>query len=340
MFERWMVNRVAFEPPSDYVPSDGGSGSSGRKKLWMILGGGCLAIVIAIGLLFAAGAFKAVSCCNQFQSTMEHTVAVQSFGHEFATLLGDQKVDEAYDRFGNTLQAKMTRDDLAEQVEQHSSYFEAALSPRLMDTNARHGSEGITDVLAWRLRYQYASPKGQQMLLVDVEVERVDEQFEVVGLNFDVRSRSLSLEPPAQEVNAFHQELQRGNYEVAYGRLSPRFRTETDSDVFRAFLDDQGDLFTRSSLEVKEVEYEGRSRSTVVAFVESDSGKRAIVQYELETITPGVDQWKIASVSPMLQAVEDEESGDEELEALDSVEVEVDEDAAGENNSPGGEDSD
>ena len=221
MFRRWEPIRTAFEPPSDYVGSDGGSGG-GKKKLWIFLGGGCLLVILAFALLFGAGAFKMVSCCNQFQDVAKRTVAAQNYGYEFASLVGERKVDEAYSRLSDQAQGVLSAEDFARQVEEYGPMLDASTAPRRRNMQARQTGTEVSDVKAWNQSYQFSGPKSTEMLVLSFEVQQQGEgetaAFEIAEVDFDVRPRNLAAEPPAAEVTEFHDELQQA------GRLAGPMR--------------------------------------------------------------------------------------------------------------------
>lgn len=324
MSKRWDPMTAAFEPPSDYVPENGG-GSSTKKKIWMVLGGGCLLIILAIALLFGAGAFKMVSCCNQFQDVAKRSMAAQNYGYEFASLVGSGNIDDAYSRFSEELKSQMSRQEFASKLDEYEPMLNAAVAPRRMNTQARQTGTDLEDVKEWTQTYQFSGATSTEMLVLTFDVQQFGQDeaasFQVSSVDFDLRPRNLAAEPPAVEVTEFHDELQSGNYEMAYGRLGEPFKNETDVKAFRTFLDDQGDLFKRSSMEVKEVAYNSDQAATVVALVKSASGTNAVVQYELISPMPNLPMWKIITISPMMKT-NPEEGADAQDGPGDSVKQE------------------
>ncbi len=291
--------KIAFEPPSDYVPTSKGGGKS---KIWMILGGGCLVLLLLIGGLFAVGGFKAVSCCNQLQDVAARTMAAQQFALGWGTQVGAGDLDAAYQAL---TEAERQKTDLTA----FKALFAAdarelgASQPQLFNTNAvRH--EAITDVKAWRISLQYAAPSAREMVVLSFDVTLVDPEantFGIEGIDIDRRARMMDSEAPAREVLQFHEELQAGRYEMAYGRLPQEFKNETSLETFRAFLDGEGSVLVGSELEIGEISYPGPQRATVMAIARRVD-KRAIVQYELQSSpVPGIQMWQIMAISPTLQ---------------------------------------
>ena len=291
--------KVAFEPPSDYVPPSSGGGKS---KIWMILGGGCLVVLLIIGIFFAAGAFKAVSCCNQLQDVAERSMAAQTFAIGWGTQVGAGDLDAAYQALSPTAKGNMSLEDFKALVAENAADMKD-VNPQMFNTNAVN-QESISDIKAWRMTLQFARPTGKQMTLLEFDVVVADPDakiFNVENINFVTRERVMSAEPPASEVMQFHQELQSGRYEMAYGRMPKEFKDATSMDAFKAFLDAEGSILTGSDLEVTEVSYPAQNRATVMAIARKGEQK-AVVQYELQTPPlAGIKLWQIVAISPTLQ---------------------------------------
>ncbi len=305
--------KIAFEPPSDYVPSAKGGGKS---KIWMILGGGCLVLLLLIGGLFAAGAFKAVSCCNQLQDVAARTMAAQQFALGWGTQVGAGDLDAAYQALTEAERQKTDINAFKALFAEDSKDLAASL-PQLFNTNAVH-HEAITDVKAWRISLQYATPSAHEMLVLSFDVTLVDPEantFGIEGIDLDKRARVMGSEAPAREVLQFHEELQAGRYEMAYGRLPQQFKDSTSLETFRAFLDNEGSVLIGSTLEIGEISYPEPNRATVMA-IATRVDKKAVVQYELQSPTmPGIQMWQIMAISPTLQTnptpeLEDEGASD------------------------------
>ncbi len=309
--------RLAFEPPSDYVPA---GQTSGAKKIWMVLGGGCLLVLIAIGIAFAAGAFQVVSCCNQAKDIGVRTMEAQNRGAEFAMNLSSGDYEGAYAMTTEEFKGLKSKDDFVSEVKEYEKVLQSS-PPQLMGINARQGSGEGLDVKRWRTNYQFAAPADTEMVVLSFDIVMTGEPptFGVTGVDFDRRTRNLAAEAPATEVMEFHRELQRGNYEMAFGRLGEGFKTETDMAAFKAFLQDQGDIMTDSELEIKEVGYPNAGRATVIATATTDSGQKAVVQFELATPAPNLPMWQIMAISPMIESIpDDSDMGSTEVEPADA----------------------
>lgn len=301
--------RAAFQPPSD-MGSSGGSGGN-KRKLWLGLGIGCGVILILTGILFAAGAFKAVSCCNTVKDVAEGSVAAQEFGQRFANAAATGDTAAAYAMTSDAFQQSTSEEAFKQVVSEHRARMETN-TPRLFDMQMKAQDGASLESLkqsGWRLSYQFAGPTDQEMLLLIFSVERDpggaegEASFVISDVMFDERPRDLAREAPATEVLEFHETLQRGNYEQAYARLAPAFQEETGFEAFRKFLDDAGEALTKSSLTIRQVDYsDDNLQSTIVAHAATASGADALVQYELVPFQPNLPNvgWRIVAIAPLV----------------------------------------
>lgn len=318
--------KAAFEPPSDYVPPSKGGG---KNKLWMILGGGCLVLLLIIGGLFAAGAFKAVSCCNQLQNVAARTMAAQQFATGWGSQVGAGDYQAAYQALSEAEKGRMDLPKFTGLFAEHSTSMQAS-PPQLFNTTALN-HEAITDVNAWRISLQYSTPSAKEMVVVSFNTVLTGEDpvsFAVENIDVDKRPRVLGGEPPAREVLEFHDELQAGRYEMAYGRLPDAFKDATSLETFRAFLDAEGSILVGTKLEIQEVAYPEPMRATVMA-IASGEGRKGVVQYELQgSPMAGMQMWQIMTISPMVQAQTDTQVDVDAGAAEGDVRVESDADKA------------
>lgn len=269
-------------------------------------------LLLMIGGLFAAGAFKAVSCCNQLQDVAARTMAAQQFALGWGTQVGAGDLDAAYQALTEAERQKMDINAFKAIFAADSKAL-AASQPQLFNTNAVR-NEAITDVNAWRISLQYAAPSAREMVVLSFDVTLVNSEantFGIEGIDIDKRARMMDSEAPAREVLQFHEELQAGRYEMAYGRLPQEFKDETSLDTFRAFLDGEGSVLVGSTLEIGEISYPGPQRATVMAIAKRVD-KQAVVQYELQSPTmPGIQMWQIMAISPTLQTNSPSDSMDD-----------------------------
>lgn len=295
--------RIAFQPPSDMS----GGGSSGKKKVLVGLGVGCGLVLVVIGILFAAGAFKAVSCCSQFQGAYNDSVEAQAFGESFATHIASGDVEKAYALTSPSFQSTMSEEAFTTAVEAHRDRIDGN-RPRLHHINLEgEDAQNLDDIGkgTWRLQYQFASAADTTMLLLILgavpQGEGEDRSFVATEVAFEERPRNLSMEAPAVEVQKIHQHLQNSQYERAYGRLGVGFQQSTSADAWKQFLNDAGPALTSSTLEVREVTYEG-DQATVMTHARTADGKSTLIQWELSQLAAGQPGfgWRVIAIAPMI----------------------------------------
>jgi hypothetical protein len=169
--------------------------------------------------------------------------------------------------------------------------------------NANANVESFSDIRDFSVAYQVMSGSSDS-LVIDFDVVTVGEgdaaTFKVEEIAFGVKARVFTEEPPAREVLEFHQTLQSGNSAFAYGRLAPAFKGATDRDTFDKFLEETGDILTKSTLEIRAVDY-SPTGATVMAHATTTSGQNALVQFELvEVQLAGVSGFQIAAIAPTI----------------------------------------
>jgi hypothetical protein len=268
----------------------------------MIGGIGCGVVLLVIGVLFAAGAFKAVSCCNQVGEFAQNSAKAQEFALKFGEALHQKDFAAAH---AMTSESYRSANNLAA-FEQSFEPYAAQLTapPRVFNLRAGNTGGGEPQSLddlgkGWSIMLQFATPQGSEQLLVEIDVSPKGEgEFTIDGVRAETRARSLEAEPPAQEVLAVHRDLAAGRYEMAYGRMAQPFRQQTTMDAFKGFLKDTDGIMTSRDVVVNSVEYGSTQNATVMATVTADDGSRAIVQYELMTPIPNMPQWQIVAISP------------------------------------------
>lgn len=299
--------KAAFEPPSDFVAPEKG----GKKKIWMILGGGCLVVLLICGVLFAAGTFKAISCCNTLQDIAERSAAVRQFASGWATQVTTGDLDAAYQALSQQERAQISLADFKAEVAKHSAAMQGAY-PQLFNIKPID-EKSISDAKVWRVSYQFMRLYEEQMLVLtfDVKVSETEEDdFEVENIDFSYRERVVAEEPPATEVINFHDEIQAGRYELAYGRMPREFKDATSMEAFKTFLDSEGSVLVGSELEITEVSYPSDGRATVMAIARKKD-QQAVVQYELQSSpSTGLQMWQIVAISPTLTTDEKKNEGD------------------------------
>lgn len=288
---------------------DGASGGGKRKKLWVGLGIGCGVFLLIIGILFAAGAFQAVKCCDTVKDATERSAAGIAFGQEFAAKVANVDAPAAYAMTSEEYRAKVSPEEFAKMLAEHREQLSSS-APRLFHSELDVGPNPSPETLKTaklKVAYQFAAPASEKMLLMTFWIDRQGEGEEATmsatDIEFDERPRDLALEPAGKAVLELHEKLQRSQYEQAYATLSPAFQGETEMAAFRKFLEDAGEPLTASKLTLREIQYKGDgTQATVVAHAETRSGKSAIIQYEVLDSNPQFPgfPWEVAAIAPLV----------------------------------------
>lgn len=315
-----MGPRAAFEPPSDFSSGDGG-GSSTTKKLLLIGGAGCGIILLIVGILFAAGAFQAVSCCNQVGDAVKKTGEAQKYGSEFALALAGRDFDQAYAMTSDDFRRDTSKEQFVSAFEPYDSYLDA--TPRTFNVQAGTSgqpAESMDDLgKSWTVILQFAKSNASKQLLLEVDVLATEDAgFVIDGVRAEERARAISSEPPAREVLEMHDDLAAGRYEMAYGRMAQPFKQETDVDAFKAFIKDSGGVMISNDVIIQEVDYVSDQQATVMATVTSEDGNKAVVQYELSNPIPSSQMWQIMAISTPVQADPDSTTGEPVMKGIDA----------------------
>ncbi|AWV89401.1 hypothetical protein [Bradymonas sediminis] len=309
------MSRIEFKPPSDFVSGDSGSG--GGKKVWKILGIGCLVILILFGVALAFGAWQTVSCCGSFKEFIVQEVAAQKMATEVASDLKANKLEAIRAKMSEDLAAKISVDQLSLQRDEYASLIDGALPNIMGSTMTADGH--------WDISVEFTPPESSQKLvmILGIDAQPVADSEEPVltldSLLFEQRSRDLRAEPAAVVVLDFHRALRSGNDETAYALVASRF---PEMAAFRTFLADQKPVFREGEVKIKSVENR-HDRSTVYILVGPDGAERLQVEYELGPSRASVGKLEIRKVIPTYLNVAPTEEGDADLEVDEAAEVEA-----------------
>ena len=155
-------------------------------------------LLVLLGILFAAGAFKAVSCCNTVKDVSQSSLAAQEFALEFAATVARGDASAAYQKTSDAFREETTEEAFKAVVDENRPHM-STNAPRLHDLMIQAGEEASLESLktsGWRLSYQFAGPTDEEMLLLILNVARVPDAeettFVVTGVMFDERPRSLA----------------------------------------------------------------------------------------------------------------------------------------------------
>jgi hypothetical protein len=288
--------RVEFNPPSDFS-ADPSSGS--KKKIWVFLGVGCGAMLLVVGLLFAVGAFRAVSCCTDLADVGKRTITAQLTAQEVSLALHQGEYETAYRYVSSSLRAELSPQQFREVFRPHEELLQSGY-PLLADMQTRGESlEELRDITAWTAVVRFIPPTGQEVLVVDLGLqwrgEEADPAVELVSVHVDRRVRPLEEEPAARSVQVFLRTLRQGEWEEARRQLSPDSPLrQGELDGFRSFVRDHGEVLTGDRPRIESVAYGPLEANVVVVqgsvamtfLLESSGGHWRILTIERSSRRP------------------------------------------------------
>lgn len=299
--------------PSDFVEE--ASAPSPKRRLFKIAGIGCAGILVLVGIFFAAGAFKAVSCCGDVTSMGQNTQQAAFQANVWAGHLQKGQYDQARALFSPELSGQLDLDGFTAQLKPHAKLIASSvpivdkISPVLegdgKDLNA------LRNVKAWDTIVRFY-PDGELLekpseLLItlrqSLSPKSTEDKPEIYISSFEIKARSIDYaqEAPALRVFNFQRALQLEGLGSAYGQLAPEFQQETDQEAFSSFIKEQAPILLTGDLEIRRVTYHNSASgytANVVAAVSTKKGDRAIVTYELKRI---VQSWGIVGISPLIE---------------------------------------
>ncbi|MFU8802502.1 MAG: hypothetical protein ACNA8W_01715 [Bradymonadaceae bacterium] len=257
--------RAEFKPPSDYTPDEGGSG---KKKVWMFLGLGCGGILLIVGLAFALGAFRAVSCCSDLIDvgvrTMEAQAAVQDISH--ALHQGD--MERAYGWTSSSYREGVSREKFNDIFRPHEHVIRTGY-PILADMQAKGDSlDEVREIDYWVATVRFVPPAGQEVVIADFSIRWTgaeEKPVEIMHVQVEGRVRPLADEPAARAILSLQNLLRLGDLESSRRRLSMTspLRGE-DVSVLRAFVDEHKDVLLFRDIDILAVRYEGVDQAQVI----------------------------------------------------------------------------
>ena len=311
---------VGFTPPSDFVDE---SPSSGGGKTWLKVAGiGCGAFLLIFGLLFAVGAFKVVSCCGDLKDVGMNTAAASQYSMEFGQMVQQEQWADAHAMLTPEYQAQVD-----------AAQFEAMFAPHqeLIDTGVPlmdnfqpeqiNDPNEITQIKTWNTQIRYFPSAGKDALVVTWTVRLTGQEgetplFGIEQVTVSPREVDFRLEPPAKIVLEMHGHLQAGQMSRAFSTLHPEMR-DGGQVKFKAFIEEQGTLLTRSTMEIEEVRYPEHGAAQVTARVVSSDGQKAIITYDARLFMN--QQWSIAGISPLIETLPTPEAPEKEKIELDDA---------------------
>lgn len=311
--------RAEFNPPSDFTPDESGSG---KKKIWMYLGLGCGGLLLIIGVLFALGAFRAVSCCSDLVDVGKRSAEAQARVQQMSLAIHHGEMERAYGFTSSSYQSSVSRQEFEEVFAPHLEIVRTGY-PIVVDMQVKGESfDELRETASWVATVRFVPPRGQEILIADYHVVWTGEEggrsIEVTSVQVERRVRPLQEEPPAQAVRAFLSTLRQGDWEAARRQLSAESpMRQGDLEEFRAFVRTHESVLTDRDIEIIGVEY-GEEMTRVFAL-----GDGRMIGFIVESY---MGPWRISFVevlgAPLPPAVvpSDEAEGEEDEE--DEVDLE------------------
>lgn len=301
---------MSFDPPSDFVDDDGAGSGSRKKTVLKVFGIGCAVVVLVLGLLGALGAFKAVSCCNDITNVGIHTGTAQKQALAFGDAVSSSNFEAMHQLLAPEYKAQLSPEKLKELYAPHQAILASCvnLTGKLEMGDNVENLEDVQRIKSWKISMRCFPREANQVLnshltLKLMEQEQPEEggNIKVTHLNVLAQPLDIASEAPVQSVKEMHGLLQAENLDQAWMKMSPEHQKSQGKPQFVAFIKDQGDLFTKSTMDVRELHYVNTKKAQVVALLTAASGKKAIVTYELQH---EMGFWRVASFTPLIETVD------------------------------------
>lgn len=303
---RW--SQVEFEPPSDFVQESGGSG--GGRKFWKIFGIGCAGLVLVLGVITLLGVYKGVSCCTDIANVGQQSIGAVMYGVEFNSKVQDAQFDSAHAMMSEGLKGQLTVEDLQKKYDVPWLADATLLNDGIQGGNQNVQSlEDVKNIKTWDLQMRLYPQAGDRQIVSTVGVELVamaDENdpeqeatFAIYRLDVEERVIDFKAERPAQTVLSMHGRLQATDYSQAFRFMNPAAK-QGGMATFKSFIEDHGDLFTKSIMDIEDVRYPG-TELAIVNTTLTHEGKKVPVTYTL-TPTANKQVWAVEEISPRLDA--------------------------------------
>lgn len=308
----WKMPGVEFDAPSDFVDDGGGGGS----KRWLKIAGlGCGGLLLILALLFGVGAFKIVSCCGDIKAVGENTTRASALAIQFGEHVQRERWQEAHALLTPEHAEALSQDALAEKFASHRDLLDGA-TPLLENVRADgidgeqvESTDQLRDINSWTVRVRFFPEAKKEQLIARIGVAQTSEAsgdepsgLGVSAISLERRPIDVRAEPPARTVLELHGFLQSDNLPRAFSLLDLEMQQQGQAK-FKGFIEDQGELFTRSTMEINQVSYASSQQAQVVAKLQAASGKKAIVTYELRPLMG--TQWRVTAITPLVETTDD-----------------------------------
>lgn len=193
-------------------------GSSTGSKVLKFAAIGCGVVVLIGAVLAAFGAFKAVSCCGEFQQLALVAEEAQEHAYGFVVDLKRQDYESAYQGLDVQARQELQVEDLQRAFTPHAEALQRGM-PTPFGVTLRSRDDEHTHVV-WEMTTRVAEASSQEALQISLELtyraaEGEDAQFGVSAWEVGRVVRSLADEPTAMMAGRFHREVTNGRLEDA-----------------------------------------------------------------------------------------------------------------------------
>lgn len=196
----------------------------------MISGLGCAVLMLVGALLVGLGVFRVGAFCSAAGEHEQVGQDLQLHAYEFGDALHRGDYRRAYGMLDESTQDTISEDEFVDEVSEYESLL-AASPPFPVAREQEHLESGVCDagdpseVSRWRLSTQFAGPKAEEILQMELTSEgrNVDGEIKdqrVVEWQFRKDTRDVEDDGYVWSAIRFHRALNRGDYREAQRVLS------------------------------------------------------------------------------------------------------------------------
>ncbi|TXD38352.1 hypothetical protein FRC98_05515 [Lujinxingia vulgaris] len=226
--------------------SGGEQGASTGSKVLKFAAIGCGVVVLIGAVLAGFGAFKAVSCCGEFQELALVAEGAQEHAYEFVIDLRREDYESAYAALDASAQQKLDVEDVRNAFAPHTEDLNRGM-PTPFGVTLLSRNDDQSEVV-WEMTTRVAEPSAPHALQISLEVsyvggEGAEPVYGVSAWDLTRVTRSLADEPAAMMALRFHREVANGRVEQARRFVS------AESELYGASLEE----FTEQVAELQQL---------------------------------------------------------------------------------------
>lgn len=215
--------------------SGGEQGSSTFNKVLKFSAIGCAVIVLIGAVLAGFGAFKAVSCCGEFQELALVAEGAQEHAYGFVVDLREQDYESAYAALDVSAKQELEVADVRRAFEPHTEDLQKGM-PTPFGVTLLSRNDDQSEVV-WEMTTRVAEPSASHALQISLEVayhggEGAEPVYGVSAWEVTRVTRSLADEPSAMLAQRFHRDVANGRVEQA------RRYVAAESELYGTSLED------------------------------------------------------------------------------------------------------